>query len=61
MTWPLAREEVRELRRARRRCTDCGRRLPHYTETNDGDAHRCFACLWRWKHGTWPAGWRTAA
>jgi hypothetical protein len=51
MTWPLTCEETRELRGALRRCSDCGRRLPNHPEVMDGDAHRCFPCLWRWKHG----------
>jgi hypothetical protein len=61
MSWPLSFEEVRELRRRGHRCVDCGRRLPQYPEVQDGGAHKCFPCLWRWRHGSWPRGWREAA
>lgn len=43
--------ELHELRRRRRACITCGRRLPRYPEQQDGRAHSCFACLWRRQHG----------
>jgi hypothetical protein len=61
MTWPLTLEEIRALRQGRRCCTACGRPLPDHPEVQDGRAHQCFPCLWRWKHGAWPEGWRDVA
>jgi hypothetical protein len=63
MTVTLTLEERRELRRALRRCSDCGRRHPDLAEFRAGGAELCYPCAHRRVWASWPspAPWEMAA